>query len=260
MRHDQLGKAAGVATLAVAAIGLVAVPAGRAPLVHRGFADRVAWWADGARWTFLTGALVLTVALSLGVTLGGLAGLGPPVFRSLLRRLVELSGALPTVLLVIVAQSIGSIAPWVGTALVISATRSVEVARIVCVRSDQLRADDFVLAARATGKPLLRTLRTELVPHVMPAALVSAAFAVATVVSVEAAVTYLGLGSAGARATWGGWLGEAAREGDFGAMAWPAASITVTTAALYTLAELADRRLRSGQALVSLAGSHSRTK
>ena len=66
-----------------------------------------------------------------------------------------------------------------------------------------LRERDFVLAARATGVPEWRILLSHVMPGVAPQILVAATLAFASVIPVEAGLSFLGLGVPSPTPSWG---------------------------------------------------------
>lgn len=196
----------------------------------------------GARTVLVTTLGVLVIALFLGVPLGALAG-RLSTADALLSRAVELSGALPALVL-LAALGAGRFGPsWLALVLVLGVLRAVEVARLV--RGEVLRVSgtEFVLAARALGgSPLGVTLR-HVLPHAWGPVTVNAAFTVSAVVALEAALSFVGLGLPRDVPSWGRELALSAQGGGLAAGLGPAIAVIVTTACAYLVADALDDRL-----------------
>ena len=193
--------------------------------------------ASAARGTLLATAGVLGLALAIGLLLGTLAGVGPPLFDALLARSVELTGALPSIVLLALLRTAQPISPALGFVLALGVLRGVEMARLV--RGEMLRVSgqEFVLAARALGASGLERVRAHILPHTLSPLLVSAAFCAAMVVGLDTALGLLGLGST---ATFGELVGHAIQGSRPGAAVAPALAAALTTAATYLVAEALD--------------------
>jgi len=148
------------------------------------------------------------IAVSLGLGFGALAGQGSPLPDALLARAVEVTGALPALIVLALVRASNAIPAWLGFVLVLSLLRSVEIARLV--RGEVLRVGgtDYILAARALGASTRHVIRRHLFPHVLGPVLVSAAFTAASVVALEAALGFLGFGLSNDVASWGSLLGQ----------------------------------------------------
>lgn len=205
--------------------------------------DIAAVVVHGARSVVVTSLAVLLFAVVAGVALGAWAGQGPPLPDALLGRAIELGGALPTLVLLALLRA-GSVIPsWLGFVAVLAVLRSLEVARLV--RGEVLRVcgTDYVTAARALGGSSFGIVRRHLLPHLMGPVLISAAFTAASVVSLEAALTFLGLGLPADLPSWGSLLGQARQGLSPLGIFLSIAAIVTTTLSLYVLAELLDDRI-----------------
>lgn len=206
-----------------------------APLTR---SQRWALTVHGARSVVVTTLGVLALALGLGVPLGALAGRGS-FADALLGRAVELTGALPSVVLVAALQAGRVVPSWLAFVVILGALRGVEIARLV--RGEVLRVSgtEFVLAARALGGSPLRVVVRHVWPHVWGPVIVNATFGAASVVALEAALSFLGLGLPDQVPSWGRLLGQVSAAG-----AWPllgpAAGILGTTVCLYVIADFLD--------------------
>jgi peptide/nickel transport system permease protein len=202
--------------------------------------DMLARVVHGARTALGLGLGASLVLVGIGVMLGALAGFFGGPIDSLVARAVESLTAIPTLVLVLV---VGALVPHPTTATLmwtIALTRWTELARLV--RAEVLRTlgDDYVTAARALGASPVRILGRHVMPNAIGPAIVAAAFGVASVVLLEAAVDFLRAGSPDAMASWGEAMGEArTHPGAWWLVVFPGLALLGTLVALNLVGEAA---------------------
>jgi peptide/nickel transport system permease protein len=81
-------------------------------------------------------------------------------------------------------------------------------ARLVRAEALSLRERDFVLAARVVGASSPRIMVQHILPNVVPVLVVAATLRVATVILIEAGLSYFGLGVPPPTATWGNMVAD----------------------------------------------------
>ncbi len=172
---------------------------------------------------------------ALGAALGALAGLLRGGFDGFLRRLLEVTAAVPSLLLVLVFQA--SLPRTATLLLVVVACRCPEIALVA--RADVMRVQtlDHVLAARSLGATPARILTRHVLPWVLSSGLVVAAFGVGSVVVLESAVAIVGVGNVHPLA-WGALLGQARRHPEaWWLVAFPSLLVLLTVATSVLLGE-----------------------
>ncbi|HEY8089280.1 MAG TPA: ABC transporter permease [Polyangiaceae bacterium] len=204
----------------------------------------------GARASLGHGLAASLVLVLIGVVLGALAGFMGGVVDSIVTRAVESLTAIPTLVLVLV---VGALVPHPSTATLIwtiALTRWTDLARLV--RAEVLRSlsEDYVTAARALGVSAVRILWRHVLPNAIGPAIVAAAFGVASVVLVEAAVDFLGVGSHAGAASWGEAMGEARGHAEaWWLIVFPCVALIATLVGLNLVGEAArdavDPKLRN---------------
>jgi peptide/nickel transport system permease protein len=161
----------------------------------------------GARTSVLVAASVAAVALLCGLAIGMLSGYRGGWIDDLLMRLTELVQVMPRFVLVVVAVAL--FGPGVDrVVLTLGLTSWPVLARVVRGEVLAMRQLDFVRAAEATGAPVTRILRRELMPNVMPGALVMVGLLFGQVLLIDASLGFLGLGDPGVL-SWGVLAGQA---------------------------------------------------
>ncbi len=214
-----------------------------------GYRDAIAATIAATRNEVVLVLGVVVFAVVAGTLLGAVAGFASPFVDAVLARLVELSGAMPTLVLLAIALGSRRLPPLVAFILVLGLLRAIRIARLVRGEVLRVSGQQFVMAARALGAPPSRVLKTQILPHVLGPVLVSAAFTGAAVVGLESALALAGI-EAPSFTSWGTLLGSGSGAA---VLAWPALAILLTTGAFYALAEscddaLAVRRRRAAQA------------
>jgi peptide/nickel transport system permease protein len=193
----------------------------------------------GARTSLGIAALAVTVALSLGVAVGGSAALLGGRLDALLMRLTDAALAFPRLLLLLlVVAGTGPLDP-ATLALVLGATGWMTTARLVRQETRRLLSTEHVKAAHALGVPPVRLWRAHILPGLIPTLAVAATIAFAAAVPLEAALSFLGLGVRPPLASWGNIILEA--EGRIRSAWWlvvfPTFAIVTATLAANLLAE-----------------------
>lgn len=195
----------------------------------------------GARTSMLVALGVGAIAMAAGVLIGGVAGYVGGRIDDAIMRLTEIVQVLPRFFLAILA--IALLGSGLGNLiLVLGLTSWVILARVIRAEVLSLRNREFVDAARAQGAGGTRILFAEILPNVLPVAIVYLALLLAFIILIEASLGFLGLGDPNA-VSWGLLAGQAQR---FLRTAWwlsffPGLSITITVLGLNLLGDgLAD--------------------
>lgn len=203
------------------------------------------WWMVATRNVVGLVSATTLVATALGVTFGAVSVYGGAGAAGLLSRLVEFSGAVPGLLLVGVLRfgdpSGGTLALFGTLALL----RTLEVAQLVRAQVLTTLPNDFVEASRALGASRRWQLRVHVLPRVARPLVVNLLVGAASVVGLEAALSFVGLGLPAATPSWGGGLASLAHGGSAVAWAFTASSIGLTSAALYGLGVSLARGVQS---------------
>jgi peptide/nickel transport system permease protein len=161
----------------------------------------------GARISLLVGIVSQTVAVSLGLTLGLIAGYYRRWVDQLVMRLADITLAFPSLLLLIaVAAAIRPSLPVIF--VVIGAVGWAGVARLVRAQVLVLEQSGFVLAARALGASDSRIMLRHLVPNVRAAVIITATLGMAGAIMAEAALSFVGLGAQPPTPSWGAMVAE----------------------------------------------------
>jgi peptide/nickel transport system permease protein len=164
----------------------------------------------GARASLLAGAISVAIALGVGVPLGLLAGYRGGFTDALISRITDAMLACPFLILAIALAAF--LGPSLGNAMIaigISATPIF--IRLTRGQVLNVKAEDYVEAARALGNPPWRIAFAHILPNILPALLVQATLSIAAAIIAEAALSFLGLGQQPPAPSWGSMLNAAQR-------------------------------------------------
>lgn len=176
------------------------------------FRDVFARLAQGARLSLAVAVAATALASFIGAVIGLTAGMAEgtrfSLVDTLLMRLVDVLLALPF-LLIVTAIGVAVGHTDTGTVLlVLGLVGWTGAARLVRARTMQLRALDFVTAARALGASPLGVVARHVVPNLAGTLIVVATTSVGQMILAEAVLGYLTVGIQPPFATWGRMLHE----------------------------------------------------
>jgi len=147
----------------------------------------------GLRLSLLVSVSAGAVALVLGTTVGLLAAYRGGRFEAIVMRTVDLQLSLPAILLALVLVALlGQGVAQLVAALV--AAQYAYFARTAYGAAKAERGKDYIEAALSTPLSARRVLLRHLLPNTLPPLIVVATVQVATAVSLEATLSFLGLG------------------------------------------------------------------
>ena len=193
--------------------------------IGRDVLSRVVW---GARASLLAGVVSVLISLSIGVPVGLLAGYAGGKIDMLISRITDAVLACPFLILAIALAAF--LGPSLTNAMIAIGVSATPVfVRLTRGQTMAIKAEDFILAARAIGNPPWRVALVHVLPNIVPALIVQATLAIAAAVIAEASLSFLGLGQQPPAPSWGSMLNTAKNYVDNAPwMAiWPGVSIFV---------------------------------
>ena len=144
----------------------------------------------------------------MGIVVGALTGYFGGIFDIILMRLVEMVESIPTFFLILTFVAVYG-RHILDIMVIIGVTSWTGYARLLRAEFFRIRNLDYVLAAQGTGMPLWRVLFKHMLPNGVTPVLVSAGFGLAGAVTIEASLSYLGVGVQPPTASWGSMLNSA---------------------------------------------------
>jgi len=180
----------------------------------------------GARASLEAGVLSVLISLAIGVPVGLLAGYAGGKVDMLISRVTDALLACPFLILAIALAAF--LGPSLANAMIAIGISATPVfIRLTRGTALAVKAEDYVLAARAIGNSASRIALRHVLPNIVPPLLVQATLAIAAAVIAEASLSFLGLGQQPPQPSWGSMLNTAKNYIDNAAwMAiWPGLSI-----------------------------------
>jgi len=161
----------------------------------------------GARVSLTIGLGASLISCLIGVSLGIIGGYFGGRADSVVMYIVNVKLSLPGVLMALALVALLGSSTVVLTCILgfLFWERYAVVTRSV---TQQLRNADFVMAARACGASHLRILARELLPNIANPIVVVATLEMAIIILVEAALSFLGLGTQPPTPSWGLMVSE----------------------------------------------------
>ncbi|NCA13278.1 MAG: ABC transporter permease, partial [Proteobacteria bacterium] len=170
--------------------------------------DLMARILHGGRVSLAVGVLAVALAVSIGSTVGAIAGYRGGWVDNLLMRLVDFMIALPSIFVLILLATIYGTSP-VTLVFVIGGLRWMGTARQVRGAFLALREREFVEAARCLGARPSRIIIRHLLPNAIGPIIVAATLGISGAILTESSLSYLGLGIQPPVASWGNMLRNA---------------------------------------------------
>ncbi len=197
----------------------------------------------GARISLLVGVGAVAIAVVIGVPVGIVAGMAGGWIDQVLMRGTDVALAFPALLLTIIfGATFGAGTATAVVALGIASAPSF--ARVARSGTLQVAAREFVTAARAANRGPLWIAYRHVLPNIGGLVVVQASVTFGVAVLAEAALSYLGFGTAPPTPSWGRMLQESQSYlYDYPLLVvWPGMAIALTVLALNLIGDgLRDR-------------------
>jgi peptide/nickel transport system permease protein len=161
----------------------------------------------GSRISLAVGLSSVLLAIFLGVPLGIIAGFYGGKIDSTVMRLMDLILSFPIHLLAIVLIVMFTpTAGVIGTIKITSAIAIVRIpifARLVRGSTLSIKEKEYIEACRALGQRASKILLRHILPNCMAPIIVTATLSIATAITLEASLSFLGLGTQPPTPSWG---------------------------------------------------------
>ncbi|CAG9609918.1 Dipeptide transport system permease protein DppC [Pseudoneobacillus rhizosphaerae] len=183
----------------------------------------------GSRISLMVGIAAVIVAGAIGMILGLIAGYYGKIFDFIIMRTVDSILAIPTILFMLIVLAV--LGPSIPTLiLVLGGTSWVTYARMVRSETLSVKERDYVRSAKAIGAKDFRIITKYILPNVISSFIVIATLNVATIIILEASLSFLGLGIQPPDVSWGLMLSDGRQ---YIATSWwvatfPGLAITIT--------------------------------
>ena len=156
----------------------------------------------GTRVSLAVGLIAVLIASSIGIILGALAGYYKGKTDAVIMWIVNVTWAIPTLLLVFaITMALGK-GFW-QIFIAVGLTMWVPVARLVRGQVLAVKELEYITAAKALGFTNFRIIIRHILPNILGPILVLAASTFATAIIVEAGLSFLGIGVQPPQPSWG---------------------------------------------------------
>ena len=146
-------------------------------------------------------------SLFLGLVLGMLAGYGPAWLDNLLMWLFDSVRAFPVIMFALAVITV--VGPSLETIIfVVIVTTTPGYARIARASTLATKNTEFILAERSLGAGVPRIMFSHLVPNIVQPLLILASMDIPVVITIEAGLSFLGLGVKPPTPSWGSILND----------------------------------------------------
>jgi peptide/nickel transport system permease protein len=161
----------------------------------------------GSQIALIVGVSSIAISLLLGLALGMLAGYGPRWLDNSLLLLFDTIYSFPLVMLALTVITLLGVSLQTIMLVVVVSTTPVY-ARLVRTQTLSMKSSEFILAERSLGAGPIRVMLRHLLPNVVGPLLIIASMDIPSVITLEAGLSFLGLGVPPPAASWGRTLNE----------------------------------------------------
>jgi len=186
--------------------------------------DLLARLASGGRIALVVSLATIALALTLGTVLGiAAARLGVAASRGIVA-MFDIVAAFPSLLFALAAVAL--LGPGLGkVVLLVGITLTPQFGRVALAQTRTLSSAPFLEAARAIGVRVPRLWLRHVLPNIAGPLLVLASMDIPTVITLEAGLSFLGVGIPPPQASWGALLYDGYTHMD--QSLWPVAGAAV---------------------------------
>lgn len=161
--------------------------------------------AQGSRIALYVALVAVSISGTIGLILGMIAGFGPRWLDNLLLFIFDTLRAYPTIIL---ALALAALLPrGLSTVIIVVVITSFsEYGRVVRTQTLSLKNAEFILAERAMGASPARMVFHHILPNVLGPFFILAAMNLPVVITIEAGMSFLGIGVPPGTPSWGATL------------------------------------------------------
>lgn len=168
----------------------------------------------GSRISLSIGLIGVAISFSLGLFVGGAAGYFGGWLDDLLMRICEMIMMAPGFYLLLALRAafppeMSSVSVYALIVIIMSFIGWAGLARVIRGIAISLRQREYVIAARACGRPAWAIIARHILPNTASYAIVAATLSVPGYILGESALSLLGLGIQDPYASWGNLLSDA---------------------------------------------------
>jgi peptide/nickel transport system permease protein len=200
--------------------------------------DQLARLLDGGRISLTIGLTGALLTMTIGVLVGALAGFFGGWIDDLIMWFINTMSSIPFLLFLLIITLLFK-PKWYVLAIFIAANGWMGTSRMVRGEVLSVRERDYVLASRALGVPTRKIIFRHVLPNVIPIVIIMTTMRIGTMILIETALSFLGLGVQPPQATWGNMLTKSQGNFTLGThlVIYPGLLITLTVLCLYLIGD-----------------------
>ena len=161
----------------------------------------------GARVSLLISLMALVFSLIIGIGLGATAGYFGCWYESVIMRICDILMCIPGMLLAVCISSLLGIGE-VNTAIAIAVSGVAPAIRMIRATVLQIRSQEFVEAAKATGSSQLKIIFHEILPNILSPLIVDSTMRIGGNILQISGLSFIGLGVQSPTAEWGSIMSD----------------------------------------------------
>ncbi|MDI6843893.1 MAG: ABC transporter permease [Anaerosomatales bacterium] len=162
----------------------------------------------GSRVSLAVGVIAVSIAVVLGLILGGISAYYGKLWDSIIMRVADVFLAFPYILFAIALIAVlGN--GFMNVFIAIGILGWPSIARVFRSSILSVKENEYVEAARALGASDLRIMLRHIMPNAVAPIIVYATMSIGGAILTEAALSFLGMGVQPPTPSWGGMLSEA---------------------------------------------------
>ena len=161
----------------------------------------------GSRIALQVALISIILSLFGGLLLGLMAGYGPKWLDNFLLLVFDTLRSFPTIMFALAVVTV--VGPSLNTVILVIVVTSIPVyGRIIRTQTQAVRHNEFIQAEQAMGAGPLRILGLHILPNIFGPLLIVASMDIPVVVTIEAGLSFLGLGVRPPMPSWGSILND----------------------------------------------------
>lgn len=160
----------------------------------------------GGRFSLLIGLIATAISTAVAILFGTISGLAPRWLDRLLMRLADIILSIPSLLLVILIQSILGSANLLSISFVIGITSWITIAKVVRTQVRQIYRSEYIVAARSMGAGFFRILWKHLTPNFVSSIMYMVVMNIRGAIVAESTLSFMGIGLSLNVISWGSML------------------------------------------------------
>lgn len=161
----------------------------------------------GARISLIVGFSTVMIGLTLGGSVGLIAGYAEGMFDRVAMRLADIQLSFPYILLTIAVIAV--LGPGLTTVILVLGVASWPAyARMARGTTLSVKRREYIMSATSLGASAVRIMARHVTPNIAGALVILATLQVSQMIMAEAALSFLGAGVPITTPTWGGMLNE----------------------------------------------------